>query len=246
MLDTTTSVETPERVQFRHRLAGPGSRLGAWLIDAVVQGFLYLGSVGFLLLFSWGGAALASVSAGAMLLAWFVISWFYAALLEYLWSGRTVGKWAMGLRVVLQDGAPITLMAAVLRNLMRGVDGLPAGYAIGALTTVIDPKLRRLGDIVAGTVVVLEQRSTLLGPVTLEPPVTDEERLALPLRVDLGVEERRAIEQLLRRAPQLGPHRTEELAAFFAPTLTARTGVQGKSALRTVALAWARATGHDA
>lgn len=243
-IDTTGLVDTPERVRFRHRLAGPGQRAVAWLLDLCVQGVVVVLLVLVVVGASAAGEVASGMSQGLALLVWFVVSWFYGAVFELLWLGQTPGKWVTRLRAVKRDGAPLGPADAVLRNLLRGVDGLPVAYAIGGLVAAVDGKMRRLGDLVADTVVVHEIPVTLLDDAPIEPPVSASERRGLPGRVVLSRSERRAIEDLLRRAPLLGPARSEELAGHLGPVVAERTGIQADTWLRTLTLAFAVATGR--
>jgi uncharacterized RDD family membrane protein YckC len=246
LLDTTTAIDTPERVRFRHRLAGPGRRSAAWSLDAVVQVILLslFGSVAAL----FGVVGLDGVGTGGMLLAVFFVQWFYGAFFEVLWSGRTPGKLAFKLRVVTESGAPARLPQLVLRNLLRGADFLPVGYGIGVFVMLLDGRLRRIGDQVAGTVVVDESQGDVLGSAPIRPPVSEEERRALPARVELTREELAVIEELLRRRAKMSDGRANELAALLAPALTDAIGFEapdGAGPERALVLAYARATGRD-
>ncbi len=240
-IDTTITVETPERVGFRFRIAGPGQRGLAWGLDAVIQLLLALGLGAILLVAGSSTDPLAGLTQGALLVAVFSLAWGYGALFEWAWHGRTPGKLVLGLRVVRGDGSPIGLREAVLRNLLRGVDGLPFANGVGAVVTLIDPRMRRIGDLVADTVVVVEQPVELLSEVEISRPVAEEERQLLPAGVRLSRRERRVIEGLLRRREDLAHARVEELAALVAPGISERTGVRAPTSLRVLELAWARA-----
>lgn len=246
LVDTTTDVETPERVRFRYRVAGPGLRATAWLLDLMVQasGLALVGLVVMVVPFLFS-VELAGFSVGGGLLVVFIVTWFYSAAFEALWAGQTPGKRVMGLRVVRTDGGPIRVSHAVLRNLLRAADSLPFGYAFGVLSCTVDAKMRRIGDLVGGTMVIVESRSRLLEAVPVEPPVTEEERRDLPLRVDLSRSEQATIEELLRRRARLTPERVEELASFLGPALGDRTGIRSSSWLRVLTLAYARAVGRE-
>jgi uncharacterized RDD family membrane protein YckC len=244
LLDTTAAVETPERVWFRYRIAGPGQRSVALAVDGAIQlAVLTLLGVGMAALSSI--PVLAEVGQGLFLLALFFMQWLYGVLFETLLVGRTPGKLAANLRVVRSDGAPVRFRDSVLRNLLRFVDWLPFGFGVGVLTMTVDRRMRRIGDLVAGTVVVTEDRATVLGNVRIEPPVSEEERQALPARVDLTREELAVLESFLRRRPALSDERAEELARLFGPELSERTGLQAPSWERVLTLAYARATGKD-
>jgi len=243
LLDTTTFIATPERVRFRHRIAGPGRRAAAWALDAVVQLVILVvcGTIVAIL----GGLGLDGVGSGGLLLVLFMLQWFYGAFFETVLAGRTPGKLALKLRVVTESGAPASLRAYVLRNLLKGADFLPVGYGIGVGVMLLDPSLRRIGDMVAGTIVVDENAGNMLNGVAIQPPVSEAERRALPARVDLRREEVRLIEEFLRRRARMSDERANELASMLAPALTQSFGVEASTPERVVVLAYARATGRD-
>ncbi|MBX2797676.1 MAG: RDD family protein [Myxococcales bacterium] len=244
LLDTTARIETPERIRFRYRLAGPGQRAAAWLVDLALSAFLAM-----LLAITVASMAsvpgLGGVGMGVMLLGLFVLQWLYGVVLETAMSGRTPGKLLLNLRVVRSDGSPARFPDFLLRNLVRFVDFLPMGFGIGVAVMTFDGKLRRLGDLVAGTVVVTEEKSNVLGNVRISPAVTEQERQAMPASVMLSNEELQVIESFLRRRPRLSDDRAEELARFFGPALSDRTGIEAPSWERVLTLAYARATGRD-
>ena len=255
LIDNTSTVATPERISFRYRIAGPGQRAVAWAIDACLKllVFLVIATAVSLVAIVPG---LDGLSTGFMLLAWFFLDWFYSVFFEYVMRGRTPGKLALSLRVVRVDGSPARFSDLVLRGLLRGVDYLPLWtpplmpvgiptYGLSVLVMFIDDKQRRLGDLAAGTVVVAEDRNEMLAEVQIDPPVTEEERVALPPKVVLTRDERRAIEAFLRRRPRLSDERAEELAELFGPALSERTGVEAPTWERVLALAYARATGKE-
>lgn len=244
LLDTTAAVMTPERVRFRYRLAGPGRRAVAWMIDALLR-MVVVGSVmvivGVLSLIPGIGA----VGMGVLLVVMFVSEWVYGVFFETVLRGRTPGKILMSLRVVREDGSPGRFADYLLRNLLRAVDYLPGFFAIGLATMLFDRRLRRVGDLVGGTVVVVEERGRVRDRAEISPPVSDEERRSMPARVDLSREELSAIEAFLRRRSRLSGERAEELAWLFGPTLSERTGVKADTWERVLTLAYARAVGKD-
>ncbi len=246
-LDTVADVDTPERVRFRQRLAGPAQRAMAWSIDAVIRTAAAI--VVAVLIFTVAGAPVGlEASAGLVLVALFFLEWLYAVAFEAAWSGRTPGKYITSLRVVRVDGSPVRFQEVLLRNLVRSADFFPAFFASGVVSMVLDARGRRLGDLVAGTVVVVEDRTRVLERAPIEPPITEEERRTVLLNapaVRLPRDEILGIEELLRRAPRLGPERVEELAALLAPTHARRFSITGPTAFRTLQLTFARATGRD-
>ncbi|MCB9689547.1 MAG: stage II sporulation protein M [Alphaproteobacteria bacterium] len=243
-LDTTTLVDTPERIRFRHRIAGPGQRAAAFTIDVVLQ-LLLLAAMSVIAEALSVFAATSGLGQGQFLLGMFAVQWLYGVFFEFVLAGRTPGKLAMDLRVVRVDGSPARFPDLLLRNLVRAADFLPFGFGVGVACMTVDPRMRRLGDLVAGTMVIAEDRSRSLLGVRIEPPVSEDERLALPAKVDLRAAEVEAIEGLLSRRRELGSDRTEELARSLAPVLSERTGVEAATAERVLQLVYARATGKD-
>lgn len=175
-LDATHTVLTPEYVEFNFVVAGLLSRLLALIIDTVVANLI--SSV--LLLLVMLVAALLSTVIGSSglefgLALYFVVSFLvqygYMLVLEAVWSGQTVGKRVMGLRVVQDTGVRVTLQHSLLRNLGRVVDNLPVFYLVGGVTALFSENHQRLGDILAGTIVVRERRLKI--PAQLERPDGD-------------------------------------------------------------------------
>jgi len=243
-LDNTTDVETPERIRFRHHVAGPARRGLAYLLDVVVRGIV-LALTGLLVM---GTSAFATdngkASAGLWLLMLFVLEWGWNVLFETFWRGQTPGKRMLRLRVV-RDGYPVGFIDSVLRNLLRAADFLPLGYLLGLLVMAGDRRFRRLGDRIAGTMVVIESESAALAPVVLSPPATALELAALPHRPPLSPEEREAIELYLRRT-NLSNERRFELAELVAPALAKRVGVREGDPVRLLGLLHERARGAPA
>jgi hypothetical protein len=123
----------------------------------------------------------------------------------------------------------------VLRNLLRGADFLPVGYLLGLFVMGADSRFRRLGDRVAGTLVIVEERSRVAAALTLNPPPTAAELEGLPQRPPLTAWERETLELYLRRV-DLTAARREELAQMIAPALGQRMGVTVKDPVRFLAL----------
>lgn len=150
---------TPERVQLVVPLAGLGERALAYLLDL---GVLLLIAVAALFIYNvWGDlqqdiGALSGLGTVLFGLALFGVAVSYDVLFETLGGGRTLGKRALKLRVLQASGRPPDLLASLLRNVMRLVDMLPFGYAVGTVALFLTGT-RRLGDLVADTFVVTER-----------------------------------------------------------------------------------------
>ncbi|QQP94634.1 RDD family protein [Lysobacter enzymogenes] len=208
MLDTYRQVVTPEGVALHLRAAGPVPRALAYLVDLLARAAIYVALVQLLAIpFGKAGGAL-------LMLVSFGLTWFYPVLFEALMQGRTPGKWALGLRVVSADGAPVGWMAAFARNLLRVVDALPLFYAVGLTTCLIDPWGRRLGDMVARTLVVHAPRQTLLHEAAVAPAVAPDQ-LLLP-------HEQAAVVAFAERGPGLTAARQAELADLAEPLVHVR------------------------
>ncbi|MEZ4448546.1 MAG: RDD family protein [Nannocystaceae bacterium] len=240
-LDTSTEIETPEHIRFRYQLAGPARRGVAYLIDLVIRGAVF-GVLALLLYFTAHGLDFEEATTGVLLIVLFLTEWFYYVLFESLWDGRSPGKRMCGLRVIKEGGYPATFADIVVRNLVRGADFLPFGYALGLLVMSADHRFRRLGDLAAGTMVVVEEHAALTEPLRIKPAPTPAELATLPARVILRAGELEAIELFLRRQGALHPEREEELAELLAPTQAQRLGVRYQHAGRFLALLFHLAT----
>jgi uncharacterized RDD family membrane protein YckC len=153
------TIETPEQISLEFALAGVGSRSYALCVDTLIQ--LIVALVVFLIVAfttrdlerSWVPARNWEIAIALFLL--FCLYWGYFAIFEILWNGQTPGKRQARIRVISASGRPITVFEGIGRNFMRAIDSL-GFYLVGAITCAIDKQNRRLGDMVAGTVVVHE------------------------------------------------------------------------------------------
>jgi uncharacterized RDD family membrane protein YckC len=222
-LDTTLELETPEHIAFRYQLAGPARRAAAYVVDLFVRGAI-LFVVALVMLFTSNALTsdFSGFETGALLLLFFVLEWGYFVAFDLLAEGASPGKKAFQLRVVHQDGRPITLTDSVLRNLLRAADLLPMFYAVGVLSMMLDHKFRRLGDFVAQTVVVYEPTSRL---ADRQDAGDRGEITGLPARPQLSAEEKNALALFYRRLPYLSEARALELADLIAPVFVDRYGL---------------------
>jgi uncharacterized RDD family membrane protein YckC len=150
--DTELVVATPERVSFDYQIAGIGTRAIAQILDLlIISGILILLSF-FALGFAVAQAE--TIANLILIIGGFVVVFGYFWACEAFWSGQTVGKRVFRLRVVGDRGEPLTFAQAAIRNVVRIVDFLPYGYGVGIVALFINGKGKRLGDLVAGTVVV--------------------------------------------------------------------------------------------
>lgn len=146
------AVLTPEKVVVSYPVASLSSRVTAHLLDLVFAAMTIAGLVTFANLFlGWLSTDMAEWVA-SLIAAFGLFGYFM--LFEGLWQGQTLGKRSLGLRVVMTDGTPVTGMAAFYRNLLRPADMFPSFYLVGFVCIFTNPLAQRLGDQVAGTIVV--------------------------------------------------------------------------------------------
>jgi uncharacterized RDD family membrane protein YckC len=209
---------TPEGVRLSLVPAGPGRRAFAWAVDfGVVLVVLFL-------------AALALVKSeagqGLFLIVLFLVWWGYPILFEVFAKGMTPGKRWLGLQVVRADGLPVGWRESILRNLLLVADFLPMLYGTGIVCMALDPKFRRVGDLVAQTLVVYR-------PTPWQPRAFGLTESA-PLPFPLLAEEQRALLDLLERIPELSSARLAELGDLAEP-LTGETGEKSMARVRAMA-----------
>ena len=167
--DETLVIETPERVPLHFALASIGNRFLACAFDHGLQIFVMLLVA---LLFFWTGyltrlqdqlSEAPKWMLAAVIILVFVLWSGYFAIFEWLWNGQTPGKRLLKLRVIREDGRPVTLWEAAARNLIRLFDMMPwvgiPFYSIGLISVFASSRDQRVGDFVAGTVVVREREA---------------------------------------------------------------------------------------
>lgn len=229
MLGDELRIDTPEQVALELPIAGVGSRFLAIVVDTLLQGVLYL--LVILLFGAFGPAMIAGASRfwanmlfAIAVLGLFCIYWGYFALFEIVWSGQTPGKRVAKIRVIRESGRPIDVTAAILRNLLRAVDFLPALYGVGVATMVLNRHSRRLGDLLAGTVVVHEREVESLEPSWTSSP---RARSAAPSAATAITDnELVLIETYLERRWNFSESVRQRAALQIADRITERTGLR--------------------
>ena len=225
--EETLVIETPERVPLAFALASIGNRFLAVAIDHFIQ---YLSIILIAWFFLWiSNTSLGSTGTTAdqwleempkwtvaiMIIAIFLVFASYFIVFEWLWNGQTPGKRIMKLRVIRDDGRPITLWEAVARNLLRVFDAAPGFflpiYSVGLIVIFISGRDQRVGDIFAGTVVIRERTDE--APTfaeTFSNPVSDAAFHRVQKKVDVDADvglvtesEIEVVESFLRRRWEL-------------------------------------------
>jgi uncharacterized RDD family membrane protein YckC len=223
------AIRTPEHVAVHFNVADIGSRAVAVILDVGLQLLAVFALIwGMATLFFWGG----DVTVALVLVAFFLVRNFYFTFFELRWQGRTPGKRVLGLRVVARDGGPLSADLVFARNLTRELEtflplsallaprellaGAPAWANLATflwivaltLLPVFNRQRARLGDLLAGTVVVLEPKAKLLDDLveTTRRLEADTEYTFTTEELDIyGIRELQVLEEVLRR-----PHYDEE------------------------------------
>ncbi|WP_244501975.1 RDD family protein [Terriglobus roseus] len=242
-------IETPEQVELRFPLAGLGSRFLAGALDLLIQFAANLVLVLILVLaFSAGmkAGALDHMSSTAakwftagVILFYFVLYWGYFSLFEAFRNGQTPGKRALKIRVIKDSGRQITFFEALARNLLRVVDAVPGMYLVGVISILCTRQNKRLGDLVADTIVVHERTDEFGGYIGLPVSRTFPSNLygtpAAPAPVAIGIaadrltllsaDDLHVTDSFLARAPALPMERRAMLGSRLLDALCVKMGV---------------------
>jgi uncharacterized RDD family membrane protein YckC len=197
------AAETPEGILLELRPAGICARLCAFLIDGIIR-VCAIYATGIAAAFM-GGFGVAF-----WIIFLFGLEWFYPVVFELKTAAATPGKRVFGLRVVMDNGLPVTAAASFTRNLLRTADFLPFGYGFAIVSMLVRRDCKRLGDIAAATIVVHQReadRNARIRLSSVEPVV--------PV-MRISQEDQAALIALAARASTLTSERLDELAALAA------------------------------
>ena len=239
-MSDTIQFETPENVKVTYQIAGVGSRFLAWIEDQLL---VFLGLFILFIIFIIAGIAhhewlrhlpklpnadnpevVGFYVLGIMTLIASFANFFYFGLSEYFMHGQTIGKRHAHVRVVKVDGYALDASSILVRNFFRILDNIPLMWII----PLLNARGQRLGDIVAGTVCVMEETHSLSPLRMLLSARQPSERL---FRFDAGALARlrpqdiEAVEKILENFGTLNASRQRELLAMLAPPLAERMKV---------------------
>jgi uncharacterized RDD family membrane protein YckC len=221
-LDTSVRIVTPERIVFEYPLAGPFRRVFGYFVDFAFLVALVITASIVALVLSFGSSA----AWGLVLVAFFALNWGYRVISEAMFNGQTLGKRVLGMRVVSDQGVPITGAQAVLRNVVGAVDGLvPFCFLPGLSSMLMTSRFQRLGDLAAGTMVVVEERRRRAGVAVVKEPAVEQLLPFLPLRIAAGPELARALSDYAKRRDRFSAELRESLANPLARPLRDRFGL---------------------
>ncbi len=204
MLDNTSKVETPEGIELPLEVAGLVPRTMAYLIDWLIFIAVYI-------LLSLALTPFGNFGRGLFLILFFLLYWLYPIFFEVFRNGQTPGKKSLGLKVVHQDGTPVSLSASFVRNLLLIADFLPFFYTAGFISMLFNHNFKRLGDLAAGTLVIYTQKDSQEDPIPQVKPKAPA--------VTLNLEEQRSILSLAERHQQLSQARQQELSDLLPEQL---------------------------
>src|SRR5579863_1304706 len=232
-------IDTPEQIALELPLAGIGSRFLALTIDTLIQSVVYLITAFVFMLMVPLGLSVFNfvprlVGPAMAVFILFAVYWGYFAFFEAIWKGQTPGKRYAGIRVIKDSGRPINAFEAIGRNLMRAVDILPGVYGVGVVCMMLNRHSRRLGDFVAGTVVVHEKDaedvrpSWSTGDNLSTAPASHNDTASVPGLARLTPEELVLIETYLHRRWDFDKYVRLNTAIQIADRIKAKTGMQAQ------------------
>jgi uncharacterized RDD family membrane protein YckC len=242
-IDDHHTIDTPEQTRLEFAIAGIGSRFLALTLDLLIQRAAGLGLILIMVLLRLtgllNGLPLSGQWIAALLIGFTFLSHFgYFTVFETLWRGQTPGKRVVHIRVVKDSGRTLSASETILRNLMRIADQLPAFYAVGILSALFTAQNQRLGDLMAGAIVVREASLAQMRPVW------DSNAAAVPVSVghsQLSDEDLALIEAFLGRRSELPGNVRSRMASGILERLQAKSqiqvdsGLSAESALETLA-----------
>lgn len=213
-----SGIVTPEAVLLEFETAGVGSRTVAEVLDLLVQFGVLLALTLVLSLASTGGLDVGQTLAIVLvLLMVFLVLVGYPVAMETLWNGRTLGKAAMGLRVVTSEGGPVRFRHAAIRGIFGLVEIWVFIGSIAVVSMLVTQRNQRVGDLVAGTIVVRERSAAGPGVAVRFPVPSGFESYVASLDVTpLIAEQYSVVRSFLMRVLELSPHARAALAVRLA------------------------------
>lgn len=235
-------IETPEQVVVSYTVAGIGARAAAALVDYAILSIAIFGLWFLLVMLARAASpaanqtadASAAQSSGAwaislVLLTIFALQWGYYVLFEALWDGQTPGKRWLGIRVVQDGGYSVSFSASAVRNITRIVDMQPGFlYSVGIASALLSKSGKRLGDMMAGTIVVRE-RITKTAQLTVHEAAPGPELTTALSESDFGL-----LDRFVGRLESLDADRRKAIAAHLVGRFRDEIGASGSPPLASL------------
>ena len=243
-IDGTISIVTPENITFRYSVAGPFQRATAFVIDFLIRIAIIIILLVLTVILQ---STIGDVGIGFFLLSNFILNWFYGAVFETYMNGQTPGKRLMGIRAVTVDGKPINAMQAVMRNLIRTADTYPLvtpamfgiefgdsaiyvspiipTFVMGLIVMSMNKRYQRIGDLVAGTMVIVDQRKATFGLIDVRSPQVLQIAAMVPATFRADQEMSQALAHFVDQRPRLSEARRREIAKHLTEPLSGELGL---------------------
>jgi uncharacterized RDD family membrane protein YckC len=240
-LDLSVQISTPENIRFDYRLAGPFRRLPAFVLDFIFR-LLFVIVLSIAFAFSGIGSLIPFGDAFfivMLLISLFFLEWFYGVFFETFWNGQTPGKRLLGLRVISIDGHPINAVQATIRNFLRFADFFPfvplscifpemVGwvpiFTVSIVSMLLTSRMQRLGDIAAGTMVVIDEKTWFTRHAKLDDPRAPMLAEHIPPSFVMSRSLAQTIALYVERRPLISMARRLELANRLAKPLFRKFG----------------------
>lgn len=235
-IDLTAVITTPENIQFEYRIAGPFRRLPALLLDFTIRMMCLVAILILMMVFGATAAMPSGMIFFLILLASFALDWFYGLFFETYWNGQTPGKWLTMIQVISVDGRPINAYQATVRNFLRLADFAPMvslemfaadappayvipTFLVSLICMTLTSRFQRLGDLAAGTMVVVNERSWVPANVKLEDSRVVSLGEHIPANFRMSPTLAKAIALYAERRSRISIGRRTELASHLAKPL---------------------------
>jgi uncharacterized RDD family membrane protein YckC len=222
-------IATPENVDVEYELAGLASRFAAWFADLFLKSiFLFILEVILILFFR--------ITHGVFFAVFTVFAslfflWGYNLYFEIKWLGQTPGKKMFGLQVIRCGGYPVNPQSIFIRNLLFLIDFLPFLCFIGAVSILLTKDYQRIGDLVAGTIVIKKRETITLFELLKSARILPEHLDAAALELirenagQLTPDEYKAIKHFTSRRMKLSLDAQQDSAALLARPIMQRLGI---------------------
>lgn len=222
-------IRTPENLEVSYELAGAGTRAAAYVIDIVLMSVILSVFQNLLLaIVTPFGEEMQGYLVAVLITLGFVYYNAYFTIFELLWAGQSPGKRAVGIRVVKTGGYALRFPDTLIRNLLRAVDFIPVFYGVGLVSLLMTKHSQRIGDLVAGTLVVYQEKKT--SDALFSVPAGSQ-IVQLPL-IKLGLIPTDVVEtcdEFLRTREQLAPKYRQQLANDLLELIERLSGLSPSS-----------------
>jgi uncharacterized RDD family membrane protein YckC len=213
---STVTIITPANIEVEYNTAGVGARLAAFIIDFALQvlGIILCGGILFGIYHYMAFPPRATTLLAIFLAATFIVYFGYFIVCEMLMNGQTAGKRLFGLRVIRDNGQPIEFSQSLIRGIIRSTIDM---MYVGLFVILFSKKHKRLGDMAAGTIVIIEKYDIEFFDPVFAPHDHDFPKFLPPLS-EMTAEERGIVEDWLRRRedfPDFGLEIENKLEEYF-------------------------------